>query len=113
MDEDAVLDEAAVVLIGGERVWRFLFAAPSGRFARFEEAFRRTTYSFDQLTPAEAAAQKPFRIRLVRAEASDTAETLARRMGVQEEAVRRFQLLNGLKPGERLVAGQSYKIIGE
>ena len=112
--QDGTAVDARFVLIGApSRVWQFVFITRQGMTARFEPQFLRMTRSFDQMTPAEAAAQKPYRIRLVRAEASDTAESLARRMGVQEEAVRRFQLLNGLKPGDRPVAGQTYKIIAE
>jgi predicted Zn-dependent protease len=65
------------------------------------------------MTEAEAGAQRPFRIRVVQAGTSDTQEALARRMAVRDAALRRFQVLNGLRAGEALQPGLGYKIIAE
>ncbi|MBM3526158.1 MAG: peptidase M48, partial [Alphaproteobacteria bacterium] len=103
------------VLIRGEpdTVWRFQFVTQPGVTERYGEAFRRTTYSFDQLTPQQAAAERPFRIRLVRVGPNDTQDSLARRMATTDLPLRRFQVINGLKPEDRPRAGQIVKIIGE
>ncbi|MBL8699456.1 MAG: M48 family metalloprotease [Alphaproteobacteria bacterium] len=103
------------VLIRGDQdvVWRFQFITPPSVTARYNDAFRATTYSFDQLTPQQAAAERPFRIRLARVGASDSQESIARRMAPSDLPLRRFQVLNGLKPQDRLQPGQIVKIITE
>jgi predicted Zn-dependent protease len=65
------------------------------------------------MSPAEASAARPFRIRVLRAGAGDTQETMARRMAVADLPLRRFQVLNGLDPGEPLRAGRRYKVIAD
>jgi len=50
---------------------------------------------------------------VVQAGATDTQDTMARRMAVRDGALRRFQVLNGLRTGEALQPGQGYKIIAE
>jgi predicted Zn-dependent protease len=50
---------------------------------------------------------------VVQAGTSDTQEALARRMAVRDAALRRFQVLNGLRAGEALQPGLGYKIIAE
>lgn len=103
------------VLIRGEPdvVWRFQFITPPEVTARYDAAFRTTTYSFDQMTPQQAAAERPFRVRVVRVGANDTQESLAARMAAKDLALRRFQVLNGLKPQERLQPGQMVKLVAE
>jgi predicted Zn-dependent protease len=50
---------------------------------------------------------------VLRAGAGDTQETMARRMAVADLPLRRFQVLNGLDPGEPLRAGRRYKVIAD
>jgi predicted Zn-dependent protease len=77
------------------------------------EEFRKATYSFRRLTDQEAATLKPLRIRVVSVGASDTQESLARRMAIQDAALRRFQVMNGLQPNDRLAPGTRVKIIAD
>ncbi len=107
-----VLDVRRVLIGGDNAVWRFTFVTPPETTAQHSEAFRRTTYSFDQLSAQEAAAQVPFRLRLVRVGPNDTQETLARRMA-SDDGLRRFQVINGLSANERPATGQLVKIIAD
>lgn len=96
-----------------DRVYRFLFLTPPDQSAGFNEDYRRTTFSFRRLSAAEAAVLKPLRLRVIRVRAGDTPESLARSMAVEDFALERFRVLNGLRPGERLAPGRRVKIISE
>lgn len=94
--------------------YRLMFVAPSASVAKFNEAFRRATYSFRALGEAEARAAEPLRIRIVTVRPGDTQESLARRMATQDEFdLERFRIYNGLKPGEALAPGRRVKIVAE
>ena len=113
-DRAGQVQDLRIFLIAGDQaVWRFRFLSPPSATPRHAEALRQTAFSFRQLDAATAASLRPHRIALVRAARDDSAETLARRMAVQDAALRRFQVMNGLRPGEALVPGQTYKIIAE
>jgi predicted Zn-dependent protease len=93
--------------------YRLLFLSPSQITSRFNEAFRRATYSFAVLT-AQEAQEGPLRLRIVRAGAGDTEQSLARRMATGDGfELERFRLINGLGQGRSVTAGQSYKIVAE
>ncbi len=111
-NDGQALDVRRVLIRGDGAVWRFTFVTPPNLTAQYNDAFRRTTFSFDQLTPQEAASQRPFRVRLVRVGASDTQETLAQRMAT-DDGLRRFQVLNGLRTGDRVPVGQMVKVIAD
>jgi len=96
-----------------DRVYRFLFLTPPDQSAGFNEDYRRTTFSFRRLSAAEAAALKPLRLRVIRVRAGDTPKTLARSMAVEDFALERFRVLNGLRLGEQLVPGRRVKIISK
>lgn len=94
--------------------YRLVLAAPSQAAAQFNEDFRRTTYSFRVLSDAEAQAAQPLRIRAVPVRAGDTQEALARRMATADGfELERFQLINGLKPGDALAPGTRVKIVSD
>jgi predicted Zn-dependent protease len=95
------------------RVFRLQFVAPVAEMARRAVEFRTATYSFKRLSEQEATAIKPLRIRVVSVGANDTQESLARRMAMHDAALRRFQVLNGLQPNDRLVPGTRVKIIAD
>ena len=94
-----------------DQIYRFLFLTPTDQTARFDEDFRRTTFSFRRLSAAEAGALKPRRIRVVTVRSGDTPETMARRMAFDDFQVERFRVLNGLKPGEQVEIGRRVKIV--
>jgi predicted Zn-dependent protease len=93
--------------------YRLLFLSPTQSTARFNEPFRRATFSFNVLT-AQEAQEGPLRVRIVRAGAGDTDQSLARRMATGDRFdLERFRLINGLRDGQNVTAGQSYKIVAE
>jgi len=96
-----------------DQVYRFLFLTPQDQTARFNEDFRRTTFSFRRLSIGEAASLKPLRIRVVTARSEDTLESFAQRMAVENYPLERFRVLNGLRAGDALTPGQRVKIISE
>jgi predicted Zn-dependent protease len=94
--------------------YRLLFAAPAQVADRFTDDFRRTTYSFRALGEAEARDAQPLRVRIAAVGPGDTQETLARRMATDDGfELERFQLINGLKPGDALRPGSRVKIIAD
>jgi len=96
-----------------DRIFRFQFIAPSQVAAQLGPEFGKVTGSFRRLTDQEAAALKPYRLRLVAAASGDTVESLAGRMTQPSKQAERFRALNGLKPGEQVAAGRLYKIVGD
>ncbi|MGE5146780.1 MAG: LysM peptidoglycan-binding domain-containing protein, partial [Candidatus Eiseniibacteriota bacterium] len=107
--------DVRLVAIGGGAgtFYRFLFLTRAADTQRLSDGLRRTTYSFARLTPTEAAAAKPYRIRVVTVRAGDTVESLAARMPYDDFKVERFRTLNGLVAGERLRPGQLVKLIAD
>lgn len=91
-----------------DTVYHFLTITPAGsgagQFASMFESVRR-------LTPQEAAAIRARKIQVVTATRTDTAETLSRRMAYGNFQQERFRTLNALRPQDRVVAGQRYKIV--
>lgn len=92
---------------------RFQMAIPQGASAAQVDAFKRTTYSFKRLTPAEKSAVVDKRIKVVTASANDNVNTLARRMPFKEYQTERFLILNGLEANENVKSGEKYKVVVE
>lgn len=97
----------------GEQILRFQILTPRAQTDSFSTGLRQMTYSFRRLPAREAAALRPYRIRVVTVRAGDTVESLAARLPYPDYKVERFRVLNGLRSGERLQAGQKVKLIGE
>lgn len=96
-----------------ERIYRFAFLIPPRLSRGLSLELRRTTYSFRRLSAAEAAGLKPLRIRVVRVGAGESVASLAARMPYPDHRRLRFEVLNGLAPGERLRPGAFVKIVSE
>ena len=96
-----------------ERIYRFVFASPSGRTARPRRGFEATLGSFRRIGAAEAASVKPRRLKIVRVRRGETQRAIAARMAVSRRALARFRVLNGLGPGDRLRPGRRVKIVIE
>jgi predicted Zn-dependent protease len=94
-------------------IYRFLFISKPEMTSQFAAGFRQTTYSFRELSAGEAAQLRPQRIEVISAQSGDTVDSLASRMAFDDYRVERFLVLNGLKRGDRLQAGQLVKIIAE
>ena len=95
------------------RVYRFFFVTPPQRTREFSAPFRQMIASFRRLGVAQAANLRPLRLRVVEVRPGDTVQSLAVRMPFNDFRTERFQVLNGLRPGERLRPGQLVKIVTE
>jgi predicted Zn-dependent protease len=93
----------------GGVVYQVAGLAPKQRFAGLQTIFTSVAQSFRPLTATERAGVKELRIRLVKAQAGETLEALARRTksgwGKDEIAV-----ANGLPLGAQLSEGQLLKV---
>ncbi|PRD43905.1 metalloprotease [Phyllobacterium phragmitis] len=101
-----------LVVSAGEKVYRFLTAAPKGS-AALMPASQAVTRSFKLLSPAEKAAIKPLRIRVVTVKPGETIGTLSARMQGTDRKLDLFRLLNALPPGGTVSVGDRVKIISE
>lgn len=93
--------------------YRFVFLSPPQLTGSLSLPYRRTTYSFGRLSPAEAGRERPLRIRVVRVAPGNTPESLARRQPFETLSLERFRVLNGLSPGQPLRLGRLVKVVSE
>ena len=91
------------------KLYRITGLAPrgSGLLPAMTDAAR----SFRRLSGAEAGRLREKRIHIVTVRSGDTAERLARRMNFDDYALERFRVLNGLRPGAQLRAGERVKLV--
>jgi predicted Zn-dependent protease len=61
----------------------------------------------------EAEQIKPLRLKIVTVGPHDKVRNLARRMAVSDDKVKRFRVLNGLGPKDRVKPGDSVKLVVE
>jgi predicted Zn-dependent protease len=94
-------------------IYRFLFVTPSKFSAALSASLRRTTYSFRRLNSKELAELRPYRLDIYRVKSGDTPGRIAWRMPLGDQSLEQFQVLNGLRAGEPLRAGQRVKIVTE
>lgn len=93
------------------RVYRFLFAAPTQSFSSMDGQFGASANSFRQISASEAGGYRPKRLQIVQVRPGDTIDSLAARMQVDEAKVDWFKVLNRLDGGQPLAAGQFVKIV--
>jgi predicted Zn-dependent protease len=91
------------------RIYRLLFGTPANDTARLNTALQRTTFSFREISEAEAAKEKPYRLHIYEARPGDTVARLAQWMPEGPQAEARFRVLNGLALGEEPAPGQLLK----
>ncbi len=96
----------------GSEVYRFIFAAKN-RSTDTDRAFREAVHTFRRLTLAEIQSAKPLRLKVIKAGANDSVETIASRMALIDRQVDRFRVLNGLDAADRVKPGDLVKIIVE
>jgi predicted Zn-dependent protease len=91
------------------KLYRITGLAPrgSGLLPAMTDAAR----TFRRLSGAEAGRQREKRIAIVTVLSGDTTERLARRMNFDAWRVERFRVLNGLRPGQPLRAGERVKLV--
>jgi len=95
------------------RIYRFMFQTPPRLTSRLSLGLRQTTFSLRQISGAEAAAVKYQRIEFRTVRAGDTVQTYVSQMAVKKFPEETFRVMNGLKPGQGLTAGQKVKIVTE
>ncbi len=78
-----------------------------------DKQFREAAETFRRVSIEEAENVKPLRIRIVTAGLTDNIERVAAKMDVQDRALERFLVLDGLQKGDKLSYGAPYKIIAE
>ena len=101
--------DIAVIRAGGQ-VYRLLTAAPTAS-AELDKVARAVSSSFHVMTPAEKAALKPLRIRVVTVQPGQTMGSLAASMVGVDRKLDLFRVLNALGPGATVSAGDKVKIV--
>lgn len=101
-----------LVRFDSTQVYRIIFAIHS-LTDEAEKSFRASILSFRHTTEDEAARVRPLHIVIVTAREGDKAETLATKMGVVNQPLENFELLNNLHGTGPLQVGEHYKIVTE
>jgi predicted Zn-dependent protease len=94
-----------------DRFIRIQMAVPEGLSAASLDELKIATYSVRAMSEQERREIRPYSVRIRAFGPDDTIERIARRMPFTSYQVERFQALNGMRPGERPVAGRLYKTI--
>lgn len=104
-----------VVAIAGDNdiVYRLLFLTSPGVTAELNIPFRTTTYSFKKMSAVEAAAIKPYRIKLYEVQTGDSAKSLAEMLSMSEFKEQWMEVLNAITPKTLVVPGTVIKIVSE
>ncbi len=112
--EAGLMDIRLVALRDGSgRIYRFMFQTPPRMTSRLSLGLRQTTFSLRQITNAEANDVKYQRIEFRTVRAGETVQTYVNQMAVKKFPEETFRVMNGLNPGQGLVAGQKVKIVTE
>jgi predicted Zn-dependent protease len=93
------------------KVYRFLYAAPTQNFNSMDAQFGASANSFRQISASEGAGYKAKRIKIVTVKSGDTIDSLSANMQVDEAKADWFKVINRLDQGQPLQAGQLVKII--
>lgn len=110
---ERLLARIAAIRFDSKRIFRFIALAPGEGVANLPGAFQETIASFRTLSKAEAAAVRPWRVKIARIQPGDTAWSLGRRMPFTKFQTEYFRMLNGLEEGDRLIAGNKMKLVVE
>jgi predicted Zn-dependent protease len=94
-------------------IFRFMYVMPAQASSAYDEAYRRTTYSFRSISRAEAESARPKTLALHRVRNGETPETIADRMPSEKYRRERFLILNGWFPEDPLPVGLTVKTIRE
>ena len=97
--------------IDTQTIYRLMFLTPGTQTSRLATELRRTTYSFRQLSKAEASRLRPLVLRVIQVRRGDTVASLARRMPYADFQIERFEVLNGISRNDRLRPGQKLKMV--
>lgn len=101
-----------VVEHGVDKFMRFSVLTPGAQAASGEATLTDMARKIERLTPAQAKALKPYRIRIVTIAKGDTLNSLSRLMKTEKRRQDMLQMLNGARSTAPLKPGQKLKIIG-
>jgi len=101
------------IRVSPTQVYRFLALTTAPDFQAMDKSFRWIVGSFRQMSASEAAAIKPYRLRIATVKAGETVSDYVRRMAFIPFAEDQFLLINALPPNARLQAGQKVKYISQ
>ena len=107
------MDLRVVMIRHGAKVYEFDFFSDARLGGSRDGDARRIAFSFEPLTPAEAAKVKPLRIRVVTAKPGDTIASLSQQMKVASGRLDWFKVLNGIRGDTPIKPGQRVKIVTE
>ncbi len=91
--------------------FRLVFVAPAERARAVQDDFQRTTESFRLLSPAEAAAVKPLRLRIAAADPGDRVSGLSGSLPYGAYNDEWFRVMNDMEAGAEPIAGQTLKVV--
>jgi len=100
-----------IIEMDRDSYYRFQFVTGTGETERLNEPFRRTTYSFEPISRAEAKDTHPWRIRVVSVGQGVSFDDLVKSMTVNEFPAEWFEALNGIGPDDPLVPGMRVKVV--
>lgn len=100
---------AVAYALGGDEAYAFVAMTPAGEAALFDPMFN----SFRRLSDRERRVMSGRRIVVTTVKSGDTAETLSQLMPPERDRLARFEMLNGLRPGEQPRVGTQVKVVVE
>jgi predicted Zn-dependent protease len=96
----------------GDSVYRVIYAAKN-RTEAVDKSFRNSLSTFRRMTAQEIEGAQPLKLKIVEVKRGDTVEKLARHMAVNDRAMERFRVLNGLGEKDRVKPGDRIKLVVE
>lgn len=105
-------DFDVTVIRVGDRIYRFLTAAPRGS-GQLDAAASALRQSFRRMTSSEIASLKPLRVRVITVSPGETVASISRRMMGTDRPEQLFRVLNGLTDGRGVRPGEKVKIIAQ
>ncbi len=106
------VDVRLIAIDGGKnQIFQFAFITPPQTTAKLSTELQRTTYSFRRLSLTQANAIQPLRVRSVKVKKGDTIASLSQKLPFEKYQTEWFMLINSLTTGQKLVPGQTVKII--
>lgn len=92
-------------------IYRFLFIIPQRNASYIDQEYRRTALSFRRISRADAVKIKPKRLRIYAVRQGDSAYSIGNRFPFSSHRLDRFLVLNGLREGATVRAGDRVKIV--
>lgn len=102
---------ASAVAFNGTQYLMAGLSRDAKAYTQHSDALKATINSFHALTPAQRAAARPYRIRLLTAQPGTSMARLASQSALENNAVAQLRLLNGLYPNGEPQPGQMLKVI--